>query len=751
MRKLTLLLLALFALSSCSKETFLFNSHLLKKSLPNQLSSGIFITTWQVPSDNLTLNLPLHPSFNYNFQVDWGDGSPVEAVTTASATHTYSAAGTYDVTMTGTYEYFGNFYCLVDPEVPTLEERLIDIKQWGGNKWKSMENSFCYNTSLEISATDAPNLTEVTNMSGMFMGAMRFNSPINHWNVSQVTNMLSLFENAYIFNQNLNNWNVSRVTNMSRMFTGASKFNQALNSWNVSNVTNMSYMFANATLFNQPLHSWNVSNVTNMRGMFLNAYLFNQPLNSWNVSKVSNMHAMFSSAYLFNQPLNNWDVSSVTDMSFMFASSILEGSTFDQPLNNWNVSSVTNMNSMFAYARSFNQPLNNWDVSSVTDMGSMFNEAASFNQDLRCWSVSIASVPANFRINAPVHMKSPNFGAGPGSCIIPPAQTPITIADSTAFVTTWKITANGESLTLPLSGAGYNFTIDWGDGTLPDTIVSAVASHTYASAGEYHVTMTGVIPSFGYQGSCTSDGGRSRLIDIKQWGTNIWQSLGFCKATNLRVSALDAPDLTGTLSLSEFFYHAHHFNSNINHWNVSNIRNFRAIFSGAYLFNGPLANWNLSSATDVDSMLNRAYSFNQPIELWDMTNLTSIGGILYGALSFNQSLASWDVSNITNMGLSLGSTLSFNQPLNSWDVSNVTHMGMMFLGAYSFNQPLPDWNVANVTNMAYMFSGAISNQQNLSCWNVINFVSEPLFFRSSNSLLTPPLWGTDGTGGTCSQ
>ena len=42
------------------------------------------------------------------------------------------------------------------------------------------------------------------------------------------------------FNQPLNKWNVSNVTDMSGMFLGATSFNQPLNNWNVSNVKFMS-------------------------------------------------------------------------------------------------------------------------------------------------------------------------------------------------------------------------------------------------------------------------------------------------------------------------------------------------------------------------------------------------------------------------------------------------------------------------------------------------------------------------------
>ena len=53
----------------------------------------------------------------------------------------------------------------------------------------------------------------------------------------------------------IRNWDVSNVTSMSSMFMGARSFNQPLNNWNVSKVETMFAMFDDATSFNQPLHA----------------------------------------------------------------------------------------------------------------------------------------------------------------------------------------------------------------------------------------------------------------------------------------------------------------------------------------------------------------------------------------------------------------------------------------------------------------------------------------------------------------
>jgi surface protein len=162
-----------------------------------------------------------------------------------------------------------------------------------------------------------------------------FNQPLNNWNVSSVTNMRGMFEGAIAFNQPIETWDVSAVTDMSFMFILAQNFNQPLNNWNVSAVTQMPRMFERASSFNRRLGSWNVSNVTNMSGMFDRATSYNQPMDNWNVSNVTNMSNMFSGATSFDQSLGTWDVSNVNNMTNMFLNVTLSTINYDDTLIAW--------------------------------------------------------------------------------------------------------------------------------------------------------------------------------------------------------------------------------------------------------------------------------------------------------------------------------------------------------------------------------------------------------------------------------
>jgi surface protein len=174
----------------------------------------------------------------------------------------------------------------------------------------------------------------------------------------------------------ISNWDVSNVTNMSELFVDCEHFDEPLDSWNVSNVTNMSGMFAGCLEFNQPLNSWNVSRVTDTSGMFKGCVEFDQPLNSWNVSRVTDMSGMFEDCEKFNQSLNNWNVANVTNMDNMFKGC----ENFNKPLNGWIVTAVVSMNSMFEDCESFDQPLTNWNVDNVMEFSNIF-EGCPIDED----------------------------------------------------------------------------------------------------------------------------------------------------------------------------------------------------------------------------------------------------------------------------------------------------------------------------------------------------------------------------------
>ncbi|MEN9845839.1 MAG: hypothetical protein RIS36_986, partial [Pseudomonadota bacterium] len=229
-----------------------------------------FVSTWKTnntssgSSTSTQIKLPLVSSGTYNFTVDWGDGSTntITSWNQAATTHTYSTAGTYTLTITGTITgwQFNN---------SGDRNKLLEISSWGPFKFGNTGSYFSGAENLTITATDVPDMTGTFTMASGFSECASLTTvpSMNSWNMAAVTNMSSMFAWATSFNQNIGSWNTAAVTNMASMFSGASAFNQNIGSWNTAAVTNMYGMFDSAYAFNQNIGSWNTAAVTNMYGM----------------------------------------------------------------------------------------------------------------------------------------------------------------------------------------------------------------------------------------------------------------------------------------------------------------------------------------------------------------------------------------------------------------------------------------------------------------------------------------------------
>jgi surface protein len=342
--------------------------------------STAFVTAWRTTGAGETIILPLTSSGVFNFAVNWGDGSSDARVTTYNdprVTHSYSTAGTYTVTITGSINGFG-FNNLGD------KTKIVDVQQWGSVGLGNGGGYFYGCNQLTMTATDSPDLSSVVTLANMFRSADVFNGDVIAWNTASVETMYWMFRSAEAFNGDLSAWNTAGVTQMYQMFSSATAFNCDLNAWNTASVANMDRMFANAVAFNSKVSGWDTARVTNMLGMFRSAVIFNGDLSAWNTAGVTFMYWMFYSAVAFNGDVSAWDTASVTRVDDMFHST----SIFNGDLSAWNTACVTDMSGMFNGASSFNCDLGFWNTAGVSSMRYMFWEASSYAKDLRSWNTA---------------------------------------------------------------------------------------------------------------------------------------------------------------------------------------------------------------------------------------------------------------------------------------------------------------------------------------------------------------------------
>ena len=269
-------------------------------------------------------------------------------------------------------------------------------------------------------------------------------------------------------------------------------------------------------------------------------------------------------------------------------------------------------------------------------------------------------------------------------------------ADPGDFISVWdtRFTSLGSSgsnqICLPLiSECGNNFSVNWGDGTTNIIIRfnQPETTHSYLKAGVYTVVITGTIKGWTFDDNID----KLKIIEISQWGNLQFGNIGryFRGCSNLKLTAVDGPNLEGITSIYKAFADCANLGSN-----------------------GNMNSWNVSSVIDMGSMFDGASSFNQPLDSWNVSSVTNMAEMFKYASSFNHPLSAWNVSSVTYKAEMFKYASSFNHPLNTWDVSSVTIMHNMFERAYSFDQPLNNWNVSSVTNMGWMFYEVTLSSEN---------------------------------------
>ncbi|WP_188752688.1 BspA family leucine-rich repeat surface protein [Parapedobacter defluvii] len=616
-------------------------------------TDGAFITTWQTTnagiSGNDEINIPTSGS-GYNYDVYWEKVDDINVNGTETGingdlTITFPSPGIYRVTITGDFPriYFNN---------EGDKDKILTVDQWGDIVWESMAYAFYGARNLQVTTTEAPNLSQVSNLNSMFRNTESFNQDLSSWDVSGVSSAYEMFAGAKAFNGSLAGWEPgAALTNgcdLGGMFRETEVFNQDLSSWDVSKVNSMYEVFARSRAFNGSLAGWEpgaaLANGCDLGGMFRETEVFNQDLSSWDVSKATNMYGMFEEAKVFNGSLVGWQP----------GVALLGG---------------CDLGAMFREAEAFDQSLGSWDIAKASTLYQMLHysglSAANYDATLIGWAAQ-ENIPVDMNLGA----ESLTYCAGADarqqliddfSWTINDAGEAddcdgggIGPADPNYFITIWKTDNDGTSgddqITIPTTG---EFTYTWVDTNNPASTGSGNGNDgttiTFPRAGTYEVRIapTGSTPFNDIFFGAFVAGDKLKLLEIKNWGAIHWSEFAFGGCANLTVTATDIPDLTGVTDLSfAFSYSGIDEIPNFNDWDVSNVTNMGNLFEQATNFNQSLDRWDVSNVTDMTFMFDGATSFNQPLDSWDVRKLEHFSYMFRDASSFNQSLGAWKLESL---------------------------------------------------------------------------------------------------------
>lgn len=220
-----------------NKKTFNYNKRF------SFFGDNKFISTWKTDnlstgsSSNNQIKLPLESSGNYNFVVDWGDGSKsnINVYNQAEVTHTYTNIGIYVVKISGTINGF-RFNNTGD------KSKILYVNKWGCLKLGNSNGYFYGCNNLDILADDYLISPSTVTLASMFRGC------------TSLTNALKM--------------NTENINNMEIMYYQCANYNKPF-MFNTKNVIYLGVCLFGCTIFNQDISLLNIANVATMNNILI--------------------------------------------------------------------------------------------------------------------------------------------------------------------------------------------------------------------------------------------------------------------------------------------------------------------------------------------------------------------------------------------------------------------------------------------------------------------------------------------------
>ena len=422
--------------------------------------------------------------------------------------------------------------------------------------------------------------------------------------------------------------------------------------------------------------------------------------------------------------------SDVTDMTSMF-----EGATDANPdVSNWDVSKVTDMTSMFEGATDANPDVSNWDVSKVTDMTNLFNSSGLSTANYDAFLINLADNNASVEsvtLGATgIYYYSDDAKTARDTLESDRGWTITDGGDAALFRSTWRVTADEKTITLPLvSGYNYHFTVDWGDGesseiTAHDDIDK---THTYAEAGDYNLVIEGTLEAWSFNGT----GDKDKILSVESFGDLGYKNLSRAFQGCANLGAFKGGVTSSVTDMSFMFWGATDADPDMSEWDVSSVINMESMFRATTSADPDVSEWDVSAVTNMGNMFENSTSADPDVSKWDVSAVTNMSYMFWIATSADPDVSEWDVSKVTSMSYMFWSATSADPDVSEWDVSAVTDMSFIFSGATSANPDVSSWDVSKVTNMTYMFFGATSANPDLSSWDVSAVLGMHYMFDNS--------------------
>jgi|TARA_E500000305_G_scaffold79801_2_gene65541 hypothetical protein len=350
-------------------------------------------------------------------------------------------------------------------------------------------------------------------------------------------------------------------------------------------------------------------------------------------------------------------------------------------------------------------------------------------------------------LNIPI----PNISNLPG-----PSRPGYPSGSDERLITVWRTTTSNEDVIIPFQNQSHNNTtiqtavnldVDWGDGNSESyqatTVNNAYLQHTYATAGDHKVKITGRCSGLymgGTQGGNDATN-RNRLIEVKNWGdtkiTGLNYMLSYCN--NVVVTATDSPT---RLPLGEDAGAVFYTQARRMFFNCNSITSLDISMWDPSLWD------QINYAYEMCAYLINCESLKLPSGI-----TAAIGNMMYCFLYLGNSTTdgcTLEWNNLTNANASFqvpyllnAAKLKGTSKLNNWVVNNITSTNYTLNTVESTDTnskiELKDWSTTGngFTNMTNFLRSSKIHYLDISGWNrnmTENVASWAYFMYSTGKL-----------------
>lgn len=343
-------------------------------------------------------------------------------------------------------------------------------------------------------------------------------------------------------------------------------------------------------------------------------------------------------------------------------------------------------------------------------------------------------------------------------------------------------------------GIDYSVQIDWGDGSdieswdniaNPGDVVGNDQRiiHDYTIAGTYTIVIEGIYPLIQF-GAYTSSA--DKYTDVISWGTQPFESCKdmFRGASNLEITCTTGGSIYGTPNLTQcdsidggltsMFFECTSFTgtlTEIDLWDISNVKTIIQCFSQCSNFNGDITTWDLTGVKSnvfggsLLGFLDRCTVFSRDLSVMNFNGIETAQYLFRGHNAIATDVVALDTSTITSMigwfdtanfpvltdislldFSALGST-GFQNMFSNTNMTNFTGVdswftapgsasGFKFDSMFSFATNINDvsgWDMAGVVSLEKMFIQAdVTNLGSVSAWDVSSVTDFSETFRLTN-------------------